>query len=432
MKSVVVSLLTCALVFPVGVLAQEGADLNTISSVQVQGGTVRIIGTKKPNFTTFTMTDPPRLVIDISEAVFSGVKDEIPVGNDTITGIRTASYGSEQSAIARVLIGYARDVETDIQASDNALVVSVVGGGAPVVAQAEREEAPGTNAAEAAAAAAAERERQEREAAEAAAAAAAERERQEREATEAATAAAAERERQEREAAAAAKAEAQARREAEARAEAERKSQEEAARVAAAQASERERREAEARAATEAKARREEAARAAAEAKRQARDEAQARAAEEKARRAEEARAAAEAKRQAREEARQARMAARERPSPQRESLSVSSQRKTMTLVGFHQEPGASRVFVRTNEPVSYSVSEEGNRVVVLVLENTRIESSNNTLPLNTSYFDTPVASVDPSVGPSRSVRVVIRLKEQVPFQAHQEGNEIFIEFPRR
>src|SRR5579871_5402673 len=108
--------------------AQDKVELNTITQVQVQGGQVLIQGNKKPNFTTFTMTEPSRLVIDISEAVFSGVPEQQEVGNGTITAIKTASYGSDQSAIARVLIGFERDVDTDIVAGPNSLVVKIAGG----------------------------------------------------------------------------------------------------------------------------------------------------------------------------------------------------------------------------------------------------------------------------------------------------------------
>ena len=101
-----------------------------------------------------------------------------------------------------------------------------------------------------------------------------------------------------------------------------------------------------------------------------------------------------------------------------------------MTLVGFRQESTGSRVFVRTNEPVRYSVTR-GEKMVVLELENTRIAESNNTRALDTSFFDTAVAAVDADAGPSRTVRVAIRLKEQVPYQTHQEGNEVSIEFQR-
>ncbi|MFY0530390.1 AMIN domain-containing protein [Archangium gephyra] len=475
MKAIMVALLACVMV-PALALAQEGqaaGNLNTITGVNVTGGRVEIVGTKKPNFTTFTMTDPPRLVIDISEAVFSGVKEEITVGNGTITGIRTASYGSDDSAIARVLIGYEREVETDIQTAGNALVVSVAGsGGAPAVAERPAAPAPDTAAAPAATAPAATATTPGATSEQAAVAAQADRQQQEKAAAQAAAAAQADRQQQEKAAAqsaAAAKAEAEAQRQAQARAEADRKAQEDAARVAAQQAqqaeqrrlqeekaakeaavaAEKQRQQDEARATAEAKkrqqadekARREAEAQAAADARKRQQDEARAtaeekkrQAAEERQARLEEAQAAAEERRRQQAEARQARVAQAETPRraapEQGDSADVSGRRKTMTLVGFKQEPTGSRVFVRTNEPVRYSVTE-GNRVVVLELENTSIAESNNTRSMNTSFFDTPVASVDADVGPSRTVRVAIKLKEQATFETRQDGNEVSIEFQR-
>jgi hypothetical protein len=520
MKAIGLSLLACVLV-PVLALAQEGkADLNTITSVTVKGGTVEIVGTKKPNFTTFTMTDPPRLVIDISEAVFSGVKEDQTVGNGIISGIRTAIYGSDESAIARVLIGYENEVETDIQATGNALVVSVQGGGGAAVAA--RPAAPaGTGAAgtapagtgtapagtgtagtgtvaagtgttpggtpeQATVAARTDRQAQERAAADATAAAQVDRQAQERAAANATAAAQVDRQAQERaaaDAAAAARADAEARKQAEARAAADRKAQEEAARVAAQQA-EKERlqqeREAKAASAAAEKQRREEEARAAAEQKKRQQAEAQAstasaaeekkrQQAEERQRRQEEAQAAAEEKKRQQEETRataedrkreqaeerqrqreEAQAAAEERKRQQQESrqtriaqaetpraeprqgdrIATSSGRSTMTLVGFAQESTSSRVFLRTTQPVQFNVTE-GDRVVFVVLEDTGIAESNNTRPLDTSFFDTAVKSVDADAGPSRTVRVAIRLKEQVSYQTRQDGNELSIEFQR-
>ena len=89
-----------------------------------------------------------------------------------------------------------------------------------------------------------------------------------------------------------------------------------------------------------------------------------------------------------------------------------------------------SAFYVRTNEPVSYKVSE-GRNEIVLMLENTQIGKGNNTRALDTSFFDTAVARVDPTVGPDRSVRVSIKLKEQVAVQTRQEGNTISLEFAR-
>ncbi len=447
-------------------LAQAPAtNLNTITAVQVNGGTVTISGSQKANFTTFTMTDPPRLVIDISEAVFTDVPEEIQVGNGTVTAIRTASYGSEASSIARVLIGYEREVEADIQANGNQLVVRVAGGGGQAVAQAPGTEQPqaGSSAAEAAAAAAAERQAQEQAAAEAAAAARAEREAQARASAEAAAAAQrdaeAEANRQ-----AEARAAAQRQQEEQARAEAERKRQEEAARASAQASADEQRRQEEAAAAE--RKRQEEAARAsaqdsaaderraqqqaaaeelerrkaAARAEAEQRKAAQQSAAEERraaARAAAEERraqqeAAAEERRQRQAEARASRERRQQQavePSRPSSSGAVSSRRKTLTLVGFQQQPGASRVFIRTNEPVSYSVSEQG-RSVVLELENTRVDASNNTLPLDTSFFATPVSRVDPSAS-GRDVRITIELRQAAPFQARQEGNVISLDFQR-
>jgi len=465
MKASAVWLLGVMLVPMVALAQAPAADVNTITAVQVNGGTVSIIGTKKPNFTTFTMTDPPRLVIDISEAVFSGVSEEVLVGNGTVTGIRTASYGSDASAIARVLIGYEREVETDIQANGNQLVVRVAGGGGQAVAQAPAApvEQPAVaaqpttdgTAAQAAAAAQADRQAQEKAAAQAAAAAEADRQAQEKAAAQAAASAqqdaAAERKRQEEARAETQRQEEAARAAAQAQAAEEKKRQQEEAR-ASAKSAEEERRAA-AQAAAEEKKRQQEEARASAKSAEEERRASAQAAAEEKKRQAAaaaeerkaQAAAAAEERRQRQEEARASRdsrkqetvaMAEPPRERPRREvsggsdaSAEVSSRRKRMTLVGFQQQSGASRVFIRTNEPVRYTASEDG-RAVVVELENTRIDQSNHTRPLDTSFFSSPVTRVEADSA-GRAVRVTIQLRDAVPFQARQEGNLISLDFQR-
>ncbi|MBF5041384.1 AMIN domain-containing protein [Aggregicoccus sp. 17bor-14] len=508
MKASALSLLALVLT-PFLALAQGPADLNTITRVEVRGNSVVITGTKKPNFTTFTMTDPARLVIDISEAVFSGVPEELPVTNGTVTGIRTASYGSEATAIARVLIGFSREVETDFQADGTTLVVKVLGepaavaqaapqapaqqpaaqqpapaqqpaaakpaGPAPVAAAPAAPADAGTTG-DATAAARADRDAQEKAAAQAAAAAKADRDAQEKAAAQAAAAAKADQEalqkaaaeatarndQQRREQAQAkADAEKQAKADAAKQAQAEKQAQADAAAAAKAEkqrlAEEARKAEAEKKAQAQAeKQRAAEEARAAADAKKaEAQKEAQARAAEaadkkqadaEARRQAaaeaqEKKRADAEAKKQALADARaeraEAARAKREAQASQGAEgsgdgqLAVRGGRSTMTFVGFKQEASSSRVFVRTSAPVRYTVSEGEGGTLILELENTRIGLTNNTRALDTSFFDTAVAAVDPSAGPSRTVRIAIRLKSQVPYQARQEGNEVSLEFPR-
>jgi hypothetical protein len=498
MKALAVFVLGWVLV-PLLALAQEKVALNTITSVKVNGSTVEITGTQKPNFTTFTLTDPPRLVIDISEAVLKGVPEELRVGKGLITGLRSANYGAEGAAIARILIGYERDVEADIVVSNHVLTVKVLDGSGPLVAQADtgtRAPTQGTtaagteeNTAQATTAATADREAQDKAAAEATAAAQ-KTEEERRKQEEAARAEAERRTQEERKAQELAAAEEKKRQEEAARAEAEarklaeadekRRQQElaqaeaEAKKQAEADEKKRKAEEAEARrvALLEEKKRKQDEARAQAEARKQAEadekrrkaEEAEARRVallEEKKRKQDEARAQVEARKQAeadekrrraqeaearrqaaldnkRQEAaaREARVASAEVPRRTEVAESalagnVSARRKTLEIVGFQPQPGGARVYVRTNEPVSYKVSE-GRNEIVLELENTQIGKGNNTRALDTSFFDTAVARVDPTVGPDRSVRVSIKLKSPVSVRTRQEGNTISLEFPRR
>jgi hypothetical protein len=100
-----------------------------------------------------------------------------------------------------------------------------------------------------------------------------------------------------------------------------------------------------------------------------------------------------------------------------------------MTFIGFERRTSASRVYVRTNEPVRYSVQQSGDKLVILELENTRIGLRNNRRPLDTSFFDSAVAMVEPNPAASRRVRVQIKLKAPVAYQAKQEGNVVSVEF---
>lgn len=519
------------MLLPAAALAQDAAALNTIRSVTVKSGVVEITGTQKPSFSTFPMTDPPRLVVDISQAVFSGIPEAIDVTSGHVVAIKTASYGTNASAIARVVIGFDRDVEPDIQAVGNKLVVrsAPAPGGAAAVAKAApaaspaaslsnaapAAAAPDTSAQDAAAAAAA-AEKQRRDAAataaaekqqkdaavaaaeqqrrDAAAAAAAEKQRQ-----DAASAAAAVAEKQRQDAAAAAAAAAEKRRldEASASAAAEDKRRHEDA-AAAAAAEEKRRQEASAAAAAEEKRRQDELASARTrEEKQQAAAAAQA--AEER-RKQEAALAAAAAENQRKQEAAATAAAAEERrqkdgaaaaaveqsrqtqaaagaeqrrqqdtqlasaaeargrqdllvvaPKTQAAPASgkrqaaapaepvniegagsaggteVNSKRKALTFVGFDEK--GPRVYVRTSGPVRYSVSTGTKNTVVVELDNTAIPVHNNTRTLDTAFFAGPVLRIQPERGPKNSVRVAITLRDGVAYQAHQDGNEVSVQF---
>lgn len=104
-----------------------------------------------------------------------------------------------------------------------------------------------------------------------------------------------------------------------------------------------------------------------------------------------------------------------------------------MTGVGFQQFEEASRVFVRTSEKVRYRVDTSRDGMVVLILENTRVPIFNNTRPLDTRYFESPVRWIEakPIEGPSPSVQVEIRLRRRVPFNVSQADTVVAIDFTR-
>jgi len=105
----------------------------------------------------------------------------------------------------------------------------------------------------------------------------------------------------------------------------------------------------------------------------------------------------------------------------------VSSRRKMVTLVGF--SPDKSRVFVRTNEPVRYTVSQADPKTVVLELENAALQHKNDRRPLDTHFFGGPVVQISPSPAGGNTVRVAVTLRDKVEYQARQDGNEVSLQF---
>src|SRR5829696_8883156 len=131
-----------------------GQELNLVTDVSVkdEGGSVvlSVTGTKPPNFTTFSMADPPRFVLDLSEAKFKDVPEDMQVNDGTILVVKNLSYGSESTSIARIMVAFAADVEPpDVQTQGTSLVVRIIkpgAAGAPGIAAAQ---APAADAPEA-------------------------------------------------------------------------------------------------------------------------------------------------------------------------------------------------------------------------------------------------------------------------------------------
>lgn len=114
-------------------------------------------------------------------------------------------------------------------------------------------------------------------------------------------------------------------------------------------------------------------------------------------------------------------------------SQDLSNELKDLDWIGFQQFAEASRVFVRTTEPVKYRVDDSNPKSVVLVLENTNIPLRNNRRPLDTRFFDGPVRRIVPKIleGPSTSVRIEIKVSQKVPYKVVQNDNFLALDFTR-
>ena len=105
----------------------------------------------------------------------------------------------------------------------------------------------------------------------------------------------------------------------------------------------------------------------------------------------------------------------------------MSARRKTVMLVGF--SPDKSRVFVRTSEPVRYTVSQADDRTVVLELENTTSSAATIAVCWTPGSSGGRWCEISPRPASGKTVRVAVTLRDKVEYQARQDGNEVSLQF---
>lgn len=86
---------------------------------------VLVEGTGNIAYTTFKLSDPFRLVIDIPDADMDKVKESMLVENEVISQITTAQYGKEQAGtkIGRIVIGLKSDADYKVDVQEGKLLV---------------------------------------------------------------------------------------------------------------------------------------------------------------------------------------------------------------------------------------------------------------------------------------------------------------------
>lgn len=103
-----------------------------------------------------------------------------------------------------------------------------------------------------------------------------------------------------------------------------------------------------------------------------------------------------------------------------------------MTYIGFQTLPDMARVFVRTSDPVKYTVDNSTPGLIVLVLENAQVPVFNNTRPLPAEYFNGPVLNIEakPVEAPATGVRVEIRTRSKYATYKHsQKDRQVNVDF---
>lgn len=121
-----------------------GNAIEAIETKKSATGRDVIIRTKKaPTFSVFRLSDPFRVLVDVSDARASGRQQlERFDGDGMLRYISTHNFSDELSTLARVEIALENEAAYDVKAEGNAIVVKLTGSGAPQPVKAEAAPAP--------------------------------------------------------------------------------------------------------------------------------------------------------------------------------------------------------------------------------------------------------------------------------------------------
>ena len=108
-----------------------GQGLNTLSNIKVvptgTGTQVVVVGDRQPTFTVFRLSEPDRLVVDLSSADASGVKGHHE-GQGPVAGVVASQFTDARASVGRVLVALNGASQYDVRADGNRVVISVEGG----------------------------------------------------------------------------------------------------------------------------------------------------------------------------------------------------------------------------------------------------------------------------------------------------------------
>lgn len=120
--------------------------------------------------------------------------------------------------------------------------------------------------------------------------------------------------------------------------------------------------------------------------------------------------------------------------APESTNDPFANELKELTSIGYESFADSVRVFVRTSDPVKYTVDTTHPRRIVLILDNCRVPLKNNTRSMNTRFFDGPVLRIQakPVENPSASVHVEITLRHPTPMKPIVQDTYLALEFQKK
>ena len=100
---------------------------NVINSVDVVGDDkdriIRIHTGIRPTFTVFKLTNPMRVVIDVSGGDVEGIDGPLDIDDGIVEQIATRQFSSNGFYVGRIIVGFQTDVTYQVKAEDDALII---------------------------------------------------------------------------------------------------------------------------------------------------------------------------------------------------------------------------------------------------------------------------------------------------------------------
>jgi len=108
----------------------RAAELNALSDLKVvptsSGAQVVVLGSRAPTFTVFRLSEPDRLVVDVSGADATVIRGHHS-GTGPISGVVASQFSDGQSSIGRVLVALGRDAKYDVRPDGSRIVITIEG-----------------------------------------------------------------------------------------------------------------------------------------------------------------------------------------------------------------------------------------------------------------------------------------------------------------